>query len=219
MVSSPDLIANHEPTGAPVYLVDDDEALRSELAELLEMRGFRVATFQTGLDLLAAAKGLEAGCILLDYNMPRMNGLDVLQKLGEKGLPHKVVILTGHGQVSIAVTAMQRGAVDFLEKPIRTAELLPAITLAQQALAAEAGSRSRRQDARERIERLSRREIEVLRAICEGKPNKIVAYELDLSIRTVENHRGNIMAKTEAGSLAEILRLAISAGLLDHEEV
>ena len=111
---------------------------------------------------------------------------------------------------------MQRGAVHFLEKPIGTSELLPAIGAACEALDEESALHARRKDARERIDRLSPREIEVLREICAGKPNKIIAYELDLSIRTVENHRANVMTKTEAKSLAELIRLALAAGTLTN---
>lgn len=201
---------------APLYLVDDDEALRTELEELLEMRGFDVTAYPSGKIFLDHADELEPGCVLLDYNMPLLTGLDVLSRMGERHLPHKVIILTGHGQVSIAVTAMQRGAVHFLEKPIGTSELLPAIGAACEALDEESALHARRKDARERIDRLSPREIEVLREICAGKPNKIIAYELDLSIRTVENHRANVMTKTEAKSLAELIRLALAAGTLTN---
>lgn len=214
-MSTTGLIKNDEPQ-APLYLVDDDDDLRTELAELLELRGYQVTAFPHGAEFLEAAQSLEPGCVLLDYNMPKMNGLEVLGRFDELGLPHKVVILTGHGEVSIAVTAMQRGAVHFLEKPIGTSELLPAISSAREALQEEAGLRERRRSARERIGRLSPREIEVLREICAGKPNKIIAYDLDLSIRTVENHRANVMTKTEAKSLAELIRLALAAGTLTN---
>jgi len=153
------------------------------------------------------------GCILLDVRMPQMDGLEVQKELNERGIAMPVIILTGHGDVSIAVSAMKAGAVDFIEKPFEKAVLLAAIESAFERLADVEGRATRAADATIRIAALSGREQDVLKGLARGLPNKTIAYDLGISPRTVEVHRANLMTKLGVRSLSEALRIAFSAGI------
>ena len=164
------------------------------------------------MEFLKHVKNAEQGCILLDVRMPEMDGLEVQQQLSERGVSMPVVVLTGHGDVSIAVRAMKAGAVDFIEKPFEKAVLLTAIESAFERLADTEGRASRAADAAVLIAGLSAREQDVLKGLAQGLPNKTIAYDLGISPRTVEVHRANLMTKLGVRSLSEALRIAFSAG-------
>ena len=195
-----------------IHVVDDDDAVRDSLRFLLETEGFSVRTYETALQLLDAADHLEPGCIVTDVRMPSMSGLELVRRLGALGVDLPVVVMTGHGDVPLAVEAMKAGVVDFIEKPFDHEVMLAAIR------AALAKTRGRPADdpqiaaIRARLEGLSARETEVLDRLVAGKPNKIIAYELGISPRTVEVYRANVMTKTQAGSLSELVRMSLLAG-------
>lgn len=197
----------------PIYLVDDDAAVRDSLTVLLEVEGFRVAAFESAEAFLAAWTPALRGGLLLDVRMPGMDGLELLERLRRLGAELPVVVMTGHGDVPLAVRAMKSGALDFLEKPLGGPALLEA---AQMLLSYDAEREDRRRDegaAQERIAALTPREREVLEKLVLGQPNKVIAYELGISARTVEVHRGRVMEKMGAKSLSHLVRMALQAGV------
>jgi len=195
----------------PLYVVDDDDAIRRSLAFLLKTSGFGVQVFEGGLPFLKAAAGLEPGCVLLDVRMPDMDGLEVQRELRARGVMLPVIIMTGHGDIDMAVAAMKAGASDFIEKPFEKATLLACIESARKQSIATRGLGARAQEAQARLNVLTDREREVLDGLVEGLPNKTIAYDLGISPRTVEIHRANLMQKLEVRSLAEALRIAFHA--------
>ena len=194
-----------------VHLVDDDEAVRRSAGFMLKTSGFQVRTYESGVELLKAVASLEAGCILLDIRMPGMDGLEVHQALKDKGVTLPVIIMTGHGDVALAVQAMKGGAIDFIEKPFEKAVLLAAIDQGLAHLRRAAADRTSADDAAVRLQKLTARDREVLDGLARGLPNKTIAYDLGISPRTVEIHRANLMTKLEVRSLSEALRLAFAA--------
>jgi len=194
-----------------VHLVDDDEAIRRSAGFMLKTSGFRVQTYEAGDQLLKSAGSLDPGCILLDIRMPGMDGLEVQEALKERGVGLPVVIMTGHGDVTLAVQAMKAGAVDFIEKPFEKAVLLGAIDQAFHRLERSAEVRERAKEAEVRLNGLTPREREVLDGLAQGLPNKTIAYDLGISPRTVEIHRANLMTKLGVKSLSEALRIAFAA--------
>jgi two-component system response regulator FixJ len=199
-----------------VHLVDDDEAIRRSASFMLKTSGYLVQTYETGVALLKAVRTLEPGCILLDIRMPEMDGLEVQKALREAGCLLPVVIMTGHGDVTVAVQAMKAGAVDFIEKPFEKTTLLSALRTAEARLKRAAEASDRGAEARDRLNALTPRERDVLTGLVEGLPNKTIAYDLGISPRTVEIHRANLMDKLEVRSLSEALRIAFAAGLGDE---
>ena len=195
-----------------VHVVDDDAAMRKSLAFLLEINDFEVRLYPSALELLAALP-LERGCILTDIRMPEMTGLELVRRLKAEQCDCPVIAMTGHGDVALAVEAMKAGVVDFIEKPFADAALVEAIRAALAASASPSVPRDARQAAAARLEALSPRERDVLVGVIEGKLNKVIAYELEISPRTVEIYRANLMTKTGARNMAELMRLALSAGL------
>jgi two-component system, LuxR family, response regulator FixJ len=196
-----------------VHLVDDDEAIRRSVSFMLRTSGLVVRTYASGVELLEAGQALEPGCILLDVRMPGMDGLEVQQALKQCDLRLPVIVMTGHGDVSVAVQAMKAGAVDFIEKPFEKATLFEALEQGFAQLA-QAGARAARgEEARAKLGALTPREYEVLEGLARGHPNKTIAYDLGISPRTVEIHRANVMSKLEVASLSEALRIAFAAGL------
>jgi two-component system response regulator FixJ len=196
-----------EPT---VHVIDDDDAMRESLAFLLDTAGYSACTYGSAVEFLGREIG--PGCIVTDIRMPEMNGLELVRRLKERGAPHPVIVITGHGDVPLAVEAMKAGVVDFLEKPFDDEALLKAVRAAL-----DADERRRHETAeRSRFETmlagLSPRERDVLQGVVAGKPNKIIAYELGISPRTVEVYRANVMTKTGAGGLSELVRMALLAG-------
>jgi two-component system response regulator FixJ len=199
-----------------VYLVDDDEAIRRSAGFMLKTSRFQVKSFSSGVELMKEAGELPPGCILLDVRMPEMDGLEVQQALKDRGIGYPVVIMTGHGDVGVAVQAMKAGAVDFIEKPFEKAVLLSALDEGFSRLEQAGRSRGRADEARVRLKALTPREHDVLQGLVRGHPNKTIAYDLDISPRTVEIHRANLMSKLEVASLSEALRIAFAAGMGDE---
>ena len=195
-----------------VHVIDDDEAMRESLGFLLDTAGLSARTYESATDFLDRADGLAAGCIVTDVRMPEMSGLDLVQRLKERGVGLPVVVITGHGDVPLAVQAMKAGVVDFLEKPFDDEALLTAIRSALTGPAIDGGNEdARRFEAL--IASLSPREHEVLMGVVAGKANKVIALDLGISPRTVEVYRANVMTKTGAASLSELVRMALLAGV------
>lgn len=196
-----------------IHLVDDDEAIRHSASFMLRHAGFRVKTYPDGVAFLAEVADAEAGCILLDVQMPGMDGLEVQDELNARGVAMPVIVLTGHGDVAVAVRAMKAGAVDFVEKPYAKQSLVDALTRAFERLEARRQEDVLADEARGLVERLTGREKDVLMGLVEGHTNKAIAETLDISPRTVEIHRANLMEKMGAGSLSTVLRIAFAAGI------
>ena len=194
-----------------VHVADDDDAIRRSVAFALKTSGFRVKIYESGSDLLKQGSDIEPGCILLDIRMPGMDGLEVQEALRAKGVTLPVIIMTGHGDVSLAVRAMKAGAVDFIEKPFQKAVLLGAIEQAMGRLNHAAANREQATDAAIKLKLLTHRERDVLDGLAKGLPNKSIAYDLGISPRTVEIHRANLMSKLAVHSLSEALRIAFAA--------
>jgi two-component system response regulator FixJ len=191
-----------------VFVVDDDEALRSALVQLLETAGLAVSSYADGQAFLEDYVDERPGCVLLDVAMPGLNGLDVQEALRGRGLHPPIVFLTGHGDIPIAVRAVQAGAVDFLEKPVTSATLLERVRRALAIDQEQRSERALRQEIRERYRRLSVRECEVMRHVVAGSSSKEIARVLRISVRTVEAHRIHVMHKMGASNLAELVNLA-----------
>ncbi|NWG53040.1 MAG: response regulator [Hydrogenophilaceae bacterium] len=204
------------PQESVVHIIDDDEAARESLGFLLSTAGRAVRLYASAPDFLAAAASAHAGCIITDLRMPEMSGLDLIRAIKSRRLtPLPMIVVTGHGDVPLAVEAMKAGAIDFLEKPYSEEKLLNAV---ERALAADAdaGDReARRAEVAQRIASLSGRERDVLRGLVKGDANKVIAAELGISPRTVEIYRANLMSKMRAGSLSELVRMALLAGVAD----
>jgi len=195
-----------------VHVIDDDEAMRESLAFLLDTAGFTAKTYESAVEFLEQIEALPEGCIVTDVRMPELSGLDLVRRLNALGLKHPVIVITGHGDVPLAVEAMKAGVVDFLEKPFNDETLLAAIRMAlsgQERLQQQDSDKLRFEAT---LAGLSPRERDVLTGVVAGKPNKIIAYELGISPRTVEVYRANVMTKTGAGSLSELVRMALLAG-------
>jgi two-component system, LuxR family, response regulator FixJ len=196
-----------------VHLVDDDEAIRRSAGFMLKTSGYQVKSYASGVELIRESRDLPPGCILLDVRMPEMDGLEVQQALKDRGIGFPVIIMTGHGDVTVAVQAMKAGAVDFIEKPFEKAVLLSALEEGFNRLEQADRGRARADEARVRLQSLTPRERDVLEGLVKGHPNKTIAYDLDISPRTVEIHRANLMSKLGVASLSEALRIAFAAGL------
>ncbi|MFZ4690834.1 MAG: response regulator transcription factor [Polymorphobacter sp.] len=196
-----------------VYVVDDEATVRRSIQFMLRTAGHNVTLFESGEAFLKAAPGLASGCVLLDVRLTGMDGLAVQQALRDRGIMLPVIIITGHGDVGVAVRAMKAGAVDFIEKPFEKAVMLAAI---EQALLHNDGREQLHalaEVARARLNALTPREHDVLAGLVEGQSNKVIANALGISPRTVEIHRANLMTKLDVHSLSEALRLAFTARL------
>ena len=194
-----------------VHIVDDDEALRDSLIWLLESEGHTVATYASAEDFLAAWRPTLAGCLLLDVRMPGMSGLELYEKLVAQHSTLPVIFITGHGDVPMAVSALKKGAVDFIEKPFNDQDMLRLIS---QCLETERTQRSQRRlgaDTARKLDQLTTREREVLDLIVAGRLNKQIADDLGISIKTVEVHRARVMEKMDVSSLAELVQMVMSA--------
>lgn len=194
-----------------VHLVDDDGAIRRSAGFMLKTSGYQVKSYESGVELLKSHGELSQGCILLDIRMPGMDGLEVQQALRDKGVILPVIIMTGHGDVTLAVRAMKAGAIDFIEKPFEKATLLGAIEQGVKRLREVETGRDLAKEATVRLGALTPRERDVLGGLAQGLPNKTIAYDLGISPRTVEIHRANLMMKLEVRSLSEALRIAFAA--------
>lgn len=192
-----------------VFLVDDDEAIRDSLSFLLQSVDIQCEAFASAREFLNAYNDDRAGCLVLDVRMPGMSGLELQDELNERHSILPIIFITGHGDVPMAVEAMQGGAADFLQKPFRDQDLLDRIN---EALAKDAENRrslEEHHDLQKRWESLTNREQEVMELVVDGKPNKVVAYELGVSQRTIEIHRARVMEKMQANSLAHLVRMAV----------
>jgi len=194
-----------------VHLVDDDAAIRRSVSFMLKTSGYQVQAYESGVELLKHAGELRPGCILLDIRMPGMDGLEVQQALQEKGVTLPVIIMTGHGDVSLAVRAMKAGTIDFIEKPFEKETLKSALDHGFLRLSQKQVTGERRRDAEVRLQVLTSRERDVLNGLAQGLPNKTIAYDLGISPRTVEIHRANLMTKLGVRSLSAALRIAFAA--------
>ncbi len=200
-----------------IYIVDDDDAVRASLHSLLSVRSdLLVRGFRSGDVFLEDAAELDPGVLLLDFHMPGATGLDVLNALGNKA-QFVPIVLTGQGNVGLAVQAMKAGALDFIEKPYEAEVLMQVIDNAFARLEENSEEAARVNTAEAKIAKLSPRETDVLKGLIEGRSNKIIAYELDISPRTVEIYRANLMEKLEVRSLSEALRIAFAAGLFPKD--
>ena len=195
-----------------VHVIDDDEAMRDSLAFLLDCAGLDARTYEGAPRFLEKADSIERGCIVTDIRMPEMNGLELVERLKALGVADPVIVITGHGDVPLAVEAMKAGVVDFIEKPFSEERLLEAVRSALSRGEDLRQEEQQRRIVRERLDALSGRERQVLQGLVEGKPNKIIAFDLGISARTVEIYRANVMTKMEAGSLSELVRMALLAG-------
>ena len=194
---------------ATVFVVDDDEAVRDSLRMLLKSVGLPVTLFASAQEFLAAYHPDHPGCVILDIRMPGMSGLDLQRHLTLRGAIIPIVFITGHGDVPMAVDAMQHGAFDFLQKPFRDQDLIDRVQLAFDKDAASRRALAEVGRIRDHLESLTAREREVLALVTSGKANKVIAAELDVSPRTVEIHRARVMEKMEAPSLAALVRMVI----------
>ena len=195
-----------------VYIVDDDDAVRSSVRLLLRSVGLSATALSSAQEFLATYDPQQPGCLVLDVRMPGVSGLELQQQLNLRGAIIPVIFITGHGDVPMAVEAMQHGAFDFLQKPFRDQDLIDRV---QRALEKDAANRAqlRRLDViRQRLESLTPRERQVLDLVVSGKPNKVMAAELGVSQRTIEIHRARVMEKMEANSLAHLVRMVMDVG-------
>jgi two-component system, LuxR family, response regulator FixJ len=201
-----------------VHVIDDDDAVRDSLAFLLRAAKIDVRDYESATAFLDAAAGDQPGCIVTDVRMSGISGIDLLRRLKARGSTMPVIVITGHGDIQLAVEAMKLGAVDFLEKPFDDEVLLASVKSALGQVEKAEKRETERAELSKRIATLSVREREVLEGLVAGKPNKIIAYDLGISPRTVEIYRAHVMTKMNAGSLSELVRMALLAGLLNVEE-
>jgi two-component system response regulator FixJ len=193
-----------------VHVVDDDPAVRDSLSLLLQSAGFSVRAYASAAAFLGAASDRVAGCVLTDVQMPELNGLELQRRMSELGIRLPVIVMTGHGDVPIAVQALKAGALDFLEKPFEEEHLLAAVGNAIAVSQRQHDEAAAVADIGARLATLTPREREVLERLVAGQPNKTIAYDLGSSPRTVEVHRARVMEKTGARSLAELVRMTIA---------
>jgi two-component system response regulator FixJ len=202
------------PTEHIVHVVDDDEAVRDSVAFLLRSAQFEVETYESAAAFLGKAAG-ATGCILTDVRMPEMSGIELMRCLKELAINLPVIVMTGHGDVPLAVEAMKAGAVDFIEKPFNDDAMLTAVRAALARGEAVGKREAERAEIEQRLNSLSGREREVLLGLVRGQPNKIIAHELGISPRTVEIYRANVMTKMDAPSLSDLVRMSLIAGIFE----
>ena len=206
------------PPNSLVHVIDDDDAVRESLEFLLRAAKIEVRTYDSATTFLAAMSGISTGCIVTDVRMPGLSGVDLLRQLKARGSTMPVIVITGHGDIQLAVEAMKIGAADFLEKPFDDEALLASVNTALGRLEKDAQRETERTDLHNRLAALSVREREVLEGLVAGKANKMIAYDLGISPRTVEIYRAHVMTKMNAGSLSELVRMALLAGVLNADK-
>ncbi len=200
------------PDNSTVCIVDDDQAVLAALRSLLTAAGYAVRAHESAREFLEMIEQDDCGCLVTDVRMPEMGGLDLLAKMKARHVSMPVIVITAHGDVPLAVAAMKQGAINFFEKPFDGDALLDSIRAAlTRREESEAARDAETQMIKERFATLSKREKEVLAGLLNGQPNKTIAHELGISMRTVEVHRANMMKKTQATSLAELVRMALVA--------
>ncbi|MDR2207598.1 MAG: response regulator [Azoarcus sp.] len=206
-----------KPSKQQIFVVDDDDAQRDSLVWLLESHGHAVRAFSGAGDFLAVWNENLAGCLLLDVRMPGMSGLELFEELSRRHSALPVILITGHGDVAMAVTALKKGVADFIEKPFSPEEMLKVVDHCLTRESEEREHRLAQTDTAQRLAKLTRREQEVLDLIIAGKLNKQIADVLDISIKTVEVHRARLMGKMGVTTLASLIRRVVSAGLREAQ--
>jgi two-component system response regulator FixJ len=192
-----------------VHVIDDDDSARDSLAFLLDCAGLKVQTYPSAIAFLENVAGMAHGCIVTDVRMPEMNGVELVGKLKEMGVADPVIVITGHADVPMAIEAMKKGVADFIEKPFSDEAILTAVHSALAKSGTLLERQAQMESIRARIDSLSQREREVLDGLIEGKANKVIAFDLEISARTVEVYRANVMAKMQARSLSELVRMVM----------
>ena len=200
-----------EEDKAIVFIVDDDASVRDSLRWLIESVQLQVQCFATAQEFLQGYQNQQTGCVVLDVRMPGLSGLDLQEELRQQGFVLPVIIITGHADVPMAVRAFKSGVFDFIEKPFNDQHLIDRIHQAINKSRSQKVNIQRWQDARDRLEKLSSREVQVLDCIVSGSSNKTMARELDISVKTIETHRANLMSKMQSGSVSELVRIALLA--------
>lgn len=196
---------------AIVHIIDDDEAMRDSLSFLLETAECESRTYESATAFLAALPALAGGCIVTDIRMPEMSGMELIRRLRERGISLPVIVITGHADVPLAVEAMKAGVVDFIEKPFGDEILLSAVRQAMARAVDQQAEHEARADVLARIETLSGRERDVLDGLVAGRGNKVIAFDLGISPRTVEIYRANLMTKMGASGLSDLVRMTLLA--------
>jgi two-component system response regulator FixJ len=202
-----------------VHVIDDDDAARDSLAFLFRTADVDARTYASATEFLAAAPSLTGGCVVTDVRMPQMDGLELLRRLRALDLALPVIVMTGHGDIPLAVEAMKAGAIDFFEKPFSDDAMLAAVRRALGRRRDDRAREAERDAVKERLASLSARERQVLEGLVAGKPNKTIAFDLGISARTVEIYRANVMTKMDAASLSELVRMALGAGILAAKSI
>lgn len=202
------------PAESVIYVIDDDDAARESLCFLLQSAGFAVKAYESATTFLNVVSEVKAGCIVTDVRMPGISGIDLLRRLKEHEIGIPVIVVTGHGDVPLAVEAMKVGAVDFLEKPYDDEALLASVRVALDRQDKDVHHDAELAELNERLVALSNREREVLEGLVAGNPNKTIAYDLGISPRTVEIYRANVMTKMKANSLSSLVRMALRTGVM-----
>ena len=195
-----------------VHVIDDDADVRQSLAFLLSTAGLAVRVHESGSAFLKILPEVQEGCIVTDVRMPGVDGIELQRRLADAGVKLPVIVMTGHGDVALAVEAMKAGAVDFIEKPFDDDVLIAAIKTALSRRAGDRERHARAAEVRDRMKLLSERERQVMEGLVAGKPNKIIAHDLGISARTVEIYRANVMTKMQADSLSTLVRLVLLEG-------
>jgi len=203
------------PNEGFVHVIDDDAAVRDSLKFLLEAAQLPVCTYESAADFLKALPGVKTGCVITDVRMPDVNGIELLRRVRSAVRSLPVIVITGHGDIPLAVEAMKIGAIDFFEKPFDDDAFLAAVRRALKQEEREVKRESDRVELHGRIAALSARERQVLEGLVAGQANKIIAFNLEISPRTVEIYRANVMTKMQAKSLSELVRMALIAGVLE----
>lgn len=201
-----------------VYVIDDDEAVRHSLEFLLKTAGMEVRSFGLPEAFLKILPEAKSGCVITDLRMPGITGIELLRRVKESGIDMPVIVVTGHGDISLAVEAMKIGAIEFLEKPFDDDVLLQAVRGALQREADAAKHKAEISEIHKKLAALSNRERQVLEGLVAGRANKVIAFDLGISPRTVEIYRANLMTKMMANSLSDLVRMAMTAGLLESDE-
>src|SRR6185437_14096189 len=204
------------PDNQTVYIIDDDDAARQSLEFLLKSHKLTVQAYESAIAFLEALPNISSGCVITDVRMPGMNGIELLKRLRSLTHPVPVIVITGHGDVPLAVEAMKYGAEDFLEKPFDDELLLSAVHSALNRVKKGGKREAEREEILNKLATLSTRERQVLEGLVAGNPNKVIAFDLSISPRTVEIYRANVMTKMAAASLSDLVRKALIAGILDN---
>lgn len=198
-----------------IHVIDDDDSARHSLEFLIDCAGMKVRSYAAATEFLKAVPGIEPGCIVTDVRMPEMSGLQLVERLKAQGVAHPVIVITGHADVPMAIEAMKQGVADFIEKPFSDDAILGAIRSALARASGRSQLDAEKAEVASKMATLSQREREVLHGLVQGHANKVIAYDLDISPRTVEVYRANVMTKMGAGSLSELVRMVTIAELTD----